>query len=373
MKICVVAPVHTSNDIRVFYKICRTLNSNGYDVVLYCRNKTNFINNGIHIKSVPSFKSRFLRFAYLPILLIHLLKEKADCYHFNNPDTLLLTFFMKLLGYKIVYDTHEDFRKRILYKEWIPKILRKPVSNVVFLLEYIVSLIADGFFVTQDCQTKIYKNSVLLRNAPLINNDFLTNVSTKSANITKLYPMAIYVGYSLTKDRGIEQIINAIDIVNQKVKAGLWLIGNIEQKYLDKISELPGFKYTTYLSYMRYVDAMAYVNKADVGLVTILNVGDHENTSANKLYEYMLFKIPFIASNFDKWKYELEGVNAGFFVDPLNSDEIASAIIKIITNKDLKQLLANNGHNYIIQAFNWDKESKKLIDIYKKIFKNYKK
>ncbi len=90
------------------------------------------------------------------------------------------------------------------------------------------------------------------------------------------------------------------------MKSGLWLIGNIEQKYLNKISELPGFKYTTYLNYMEYIDAMAYVNKADVGLVTILNVGDHKNTSANKLYEYMLFKTPFIASNFKKWKYELE-------------------------------------------------------------------
>jgi hypothetical protein len=210
MKICVVAPVHTSNDIRVFYKTCRTLYSYGYDVVLYCRIKTNNYKNGIYIKSVPSFKSRFLRFVYLPILLIHLLKEKADCYHFNNPDTLPLAIFMKLLGFKIVYDTHEDFRKLILYKEWIPKILRKPVSKVIFILEYIVSLITDGFFVTQDSQTKIYKNSVLLRNAPLINNDFLTNVSIKSANISKLYQMAIYVGYSFTKDRGIEQIISVI-------------------------------------------------------------------------------------------------------------------------------------------------------------------
>ncbi|TYB33572.1 MAG: glycosyltransferase family 4 protein [Flexistipes sinusarabici] len=366
MKVCVVSPVHTSNDVRVFHKVCKTLVKNEYEVVLYCRDKKNTVKDGVAIKSVPTLR-RLFRFFYIPILFIRILREKAHCYHFNNPDALPLAILMKKMGFRVVYDTHEDFRKRILQREWIPIKFRKIISNMVFSLEKKLANIADGFFVTQEELTNIYDNAILLRNAPIIDQNFIDTVSTKSRYIVRQKPMAIYVGHSLTPARGVEQMINAIEIVNKEKEVGLWLIGKIERNYLEKISKLPGYKYVEHLSYMDYVDAMAYVKNADAGLVTILDVGDHKNSSANKLYEYMLFKTPFIASDFDKWKNEIGDLNAGIFVDPSSVNDIASAIKRIVGKETAKKNMGEIGQEYIMKEFNWNKEAKKLVNLYQRI------
>jgi len=54
-------------------------------------------------------------------------------------------------------------------------------------------------------------------------------------------------------------------------------------------------------------------------------------------------------------------------VDPLDKNDIASALIRLAENPILRNEMGKNGQQYIFQKFNWDIESKKLLDLYDSI------
>lgn len=62
------------------------------------------------------------------------LKEKADVYHFHDPELILIGILLKLKRVKIVYDVYEEYSKDTLYKDWIKNRYIKP--SIAFL--YIV-------------------------------------------------------------------------------------------------------------------------------------------------------------------------------------------------------------------------------------------
>ncbi|MDX1405860.1 MAG: hypothetical protein R3192_15045, partial [Woeseiaceae bacterium] len=88
-KVCVVAPVHVWDDVRVFQKEATTLARAGYRVTLIAKAQSRFIHNGIEvIPSISSSEFRLVRFLLLPLVAIQALLQNANIYHLHNPDTI---------------------------------------------------------------------------------------------------------------------------------------------------------------------------------------------------------------------------------------------------------------------------------------------
>ena len=60
-----------------------------------------------------------------------------------------------------------------------------------------------------------------------------------------------------------------------------------------------------------------------------------------------------------------QGVN-GLLVDPNSINEIAQALISLLTNKDKAQSLGEKGRKRVFDKFNWREQSKKIIKIINK-------
>ena len=129
--VCIVAPVHIWDDVRVYQKQAVSLVENGYKVVLLARVGKSRVAKGVCITRVWSwYSSRFLRFVSLPLVFLQAMRSKADIYHLHNPDTLPIAFMLRVCGKKVIYDVHEDFGLRVLMRDWIPKLLRNTVAKV---------------------------------------------------------------------------------------------------------------------------------------------------------------------------------------------------------------------------------------------------
>ena len=169
-RVCVVAPVHVWDDVRVYQKESRTLADAGYEVSLIARTPSPQSINGVKIiPPVGSSKFRLLRFLLLPAVGIHALLQNADIYHLHNPDTLPIVVLLRIFGKKVIYDTHEDFSKRILIKTWIPKLLRRPLAFFVSKSESLISTMATASIATQqDVVERLNNNTLLLGYPPRV-------------------------------------------------------------------------------------------------------------------------------------------------------------------------------------------------------------
>ena len=78
--------------------------------------------------------------------------------------------------------------------------------------------------------------------------------------------------------------------------------------------------------------------------------------------------LPVIASNFPLWKEIVEKNKCGICVNPLSPREIAAAINWMLQNPTDAAEMGRNGRKAVLEKYNWEAESKKLIKFYEEIF-----
>lgn len=371
--IVVVSPVHRRDDIRIYKKEIRSLRKSfSAKIHFFARDVPGTHPKDICFHPVPAL-SRFARFLYIPILTFRVLFTGADVYHIHNPDTLPLGFLLKMLGRKVIYDTHEDFSLRLMMRHWIPPFLRIPLSRFISGAESLAGHLLDGVIVTQkEILQRTGPRSIVLENAPLLDSESEGRVNQISRNIEESHPgvfRIVYVG-GISNARGLQQMLDAMYLLNQKRPARLWLIGPFfSSEEENHASTLPGWEYTDYLGLLPQEEAFAYMKRSSVGLVVIQDVADHKQTSANKIYEYQMMGIPFVASNFPRWREQLEEVGSGFFVNQESTEEIAAAMVKIAQNPEMASDMSEKGKHYIRDSFHWELEEAKLINLYRTLLK----
>jgi glycosyltransferase involved in cell wall biosynthesis len=368
-RVCVIAPVHLWDDVRVFHKEARTLARAGYRVVVIARAPRPHEFDGIRILPARTVTfSRFLRFLAVPAVFVQALRINADIYHLHNPDTLPIAAGLKMLGRQCIYDTHEDFSRKILARRWLPRPIRPGIARLIAFLESLISRLVDAVIVTQpEVLSRLPRSAVLIGNTPRLDSALFDRVQHLAKTIKNDFSglRAVYIG-SITPERGLFEMVQALETANAAVSIRLWLIGPCSSADLRAAAKLSGWRYVDYIPPQPQEQAFAYVSRADVGLVVLRDVGDHATIDPNKLYEYMAFGLPFIASNFPRWQERLAGVTAGLYVEAGDAQALAQAEIEMARNPVTRQQMGQNGRAFV-EEHNWEHESIKLLELYRRI------
>ena len=371
-KICILTSVHPVFDTRVFHKEAKTLANAGYDVTLVAQHHKDETINGIKIIALPKPKNRFERFIRLDYLTYKkALNQKADVYHFHDPE--LLPWIVKLkrkTKAKIIYDIHENIPSQILTKLWIPRILRKPLSKFYQSKEKKILPFIDWIILAEDSYLKIYKNYQnisVIKNYPLISKESFPN-ETEYRHKT---PELVYVG-GVSRERGLFEMLKTIKILKQKFNnIKLKIIGTIDTKTkLQMNNIINSYKIKNNIiiyGKIPHPKIFNLLSQSNIGLCILHPTPNYIKSLATKILEYMIAKLPVIASDFPLWKRIVEGDNCGICVDPLNPKEIAKAIEYLIEHPDKARQMGENGRKAVLEKYNWENESKKLLKIYKKL------
>jgi glycosyltransferase involved in cell wall biosynthesis len=284
-------------------------------------------------------------------------KVDADIYHFHDPELIFTGLYLKLMGKKVIYDIHENNPASILSKPYIKsKIIKKVISKLFDIFEKNSIRFFDAIVTARPDITKRFnhKNIITLRNFPILPN--LSEI--KNIDIKKEKPSVIFVG-GMTEIRGINQLIDSFkDLDNFE----LWLLGPISEiKLKNRIEK--GCKNVKYFGTVEAYEVFNYINQADIGIITFLPVPNHLNTLATKPFEYMACEKPMIMSNFRYWQ-ETFG-KSSLYVDSSNPKEIAKTIERLFNNKKLLKEMGELNKKLSLEKYNWQKESLKLLKLYK--------
>lgn len=371
--VCILTSVHTAFDTRIYYKQAKTLASAGHNVTFIAPHDKNETSDGIKIIGIAKPKNRIWRMFKTIKIFISALKQKAEIYHFHDPELLPTGVLLKFFTHgKVIYDVHEHYPNLILEYLSIPKLVRIILKKIFEIQETLFVPFIDYVIYTTPIVGERYQRMKIkterIENFPPL--EMFRDIPNDQYKYKHNGQYLVYVG-GMEETRGIKEIIKAFSIISKKhPRLKLYLIGSFspesfKSKLNTLITELRMNEKIRIISQIPYAAIKEYLVNATIGFVSYLPYPNNKSCLPNKLFEYMACGLPVIASDFPLYREVVDEANFGKLVNPENAQEISKAIDDLLKNpKELKNM-SNNARRAFKHKYNWSYEAKKLIKVYK--------
>lgn len=367
IKVCHMTSVHGEEDVRIFHKECVSLAKAGYDTYLVERGESRE-KNGVHIIGVGEIPaSRRKRMTEGAKRVYEAARAvDADVYHLHDPELLPYGLKLKKAGKKVIFDSHEKYTDQIRNKPYLPVWCRSLIAGCYGAYERYVLGKIDGL-IFPCLKDGVHPFAGQCRHIAVVNNvPVLTETYDRyDPTVEKEARSICHVG-GLTYERGITHLVKAA----AQVDCTLYLGGAFSPaEYQDAVLSLPEAAHTRYLGVLNRTQVVQLLQKSQIGMATILNVGQYNqyDNLATKVYEYMSLGIPVILSRSQYNEKVAAQYGFGICVDPANVEEIAAAIRYLLDHPDEARRMGENGRRAVKEVFNWDVEEKKLLALYEEI------
>lgn len=351
--------------VRAVHKQARSLFDAGFDVVLIVKSSPvgQYLGMRVEIARSP-FDSLLRPLLNLPAHFRQVRGFDADVYILRNPDTIPLALLLRATGSKVIYDTHEDFSKRPLIHPSLPRWARSAAAWAITRFEKLLARVTSGVIVTQVQQVASIGGRVILQpNAPLVSGPVVVPVLRHEQVKNSPELSFIYVG-EITRYRGVFAMLDMIYTVNREVAARLDIVGWVTSvELLEQMQKHPGWRYVAFHGARSHTETLRYIRDSDIGLALLQPVVDYPTTSVTKLFEYMQFGIPFIASDFDAWRVTTGRGPAGLYVNPDAACDIAAAALRLARDAELRRQLGAAGRHFVSSGYNWDRISRPFVEL----------
>ncbi len=374
MRVCILSSVHLALDNRVFYREARSLRKAGHEVTLIAVHPQDEVRDGVNIIALPRVP-RWQR----PRLWLELLRlgraQNADVYHFHDPELLLVTPFLRLLtGKPTIYDIHEVYADFIKVKDYMPAWLRYPLAWIFRPLEPLLARLQSALIFSDDEIGKTFarldKPKATLFNFPA--REFVQAGVRRTAGDVPRQPWVLHLG-GHERNRGAHLMIEAFARVHAvRPDARLLLVGHFMPPALaDEVrahaARLGLAETLTITGRVPFESIGDYLAQAAVGWVPWQAYPKNEKNIPTKLFEYMSYALPIVASDLASTRpFVLEGKN-GYRVPPANPDAHAEAILRLLNDPAHAAALGQHGQTLVQEHWNWDEEEKKLWALYERV------
>ena len=356
--------VHPPDDLRIL-KQCRSLADAGYQVTIIAPHTCDDIRGGVQIRGVLIVEGRFRRMTRTVWRVYReAVRQRADIYHFHDPELIPVGLLLKARGKKVIYDAHESYPQKILSKSWIPLKLRPLVSRLFAVVERIASVMLDHVIAADrwTAATLPGCHVTTIANYPLLTP--MQDVRSKAKSVPAKHTL-IYAG-GLNDDRGLQVMLEIARLLLDR-DVELHLLGGFEKPEDERrIRELHNVRY---FGFQPLETLYEHMRSADLGLVLLQPVPAYSYAGENtiKLFEYMFCGLPVIASNFSNLRQIIKDTRCGLCMDPKRPDQVARAILHLLERPKLREQLGQNGRNAVLNTYNWAIEERKLLNVYRNL------
>lgn len=374
IKICFLSSVHPVFDARIFHREAASLVKHGFHVTLIIpHDGTDGPIQGIEVKSLPKPESRFHRFFSLWRLLILALKERADVYHFHDPDLIPIGILLRLITRKtVVYDVHEHYPDTIRIRKWLPSWAREIIARLFDWIERTVAPLFSAIVTADEAVSerfrKVHARVLTLYNYPRI--DFCD--SQKKENTLRKGPLSlVYIG-DLNEDRGYLLMLDIMRILlsEKGIDVRLRLAGWFDSeedcsqflRAVEKDSVLTDR--VTWSGVLSQAEIGPWLMTSDIGLVPLQPVPKFYKNIPTKMFDYMACGLPIIGSDLPPIRRYVDESKAGLLATPDDPHSFAEKIAFLAHHWELCLEMGKNGRTAFENLYNWDTEEKKLMALY---------
>jgi len=156
---------------------------------------------------------------------------------------------------------------------------------------------------------------------------------------------------------GHDTMLQAVSMVKQGIP-GLQLrvlgIGSYLDQFLAQVQVLGLQEQVQYLGYVPLPQLVAELHYADVGIVAQKSSPYSNLVHTGKMYDYLIFGKPVIASRLRATQAYFDEDSIRFF-EPGNAEDLAEAILDLYQHPDKRQRLARNAH-LLYERYKWERQ-----------------
>ncbi len=363
---------HLADDARIFAKECVGLARAGYEVSYVIPDNRYRSADGrptrrqevdiVAVKRRSGLLPRLL--GTTASVLRASLKQRADVYHFHDPELIPAGLLLRLLGKRTVYDVHEDLPRDIVTRAWIPRALRRPLAAVAEGVEWLAGRTMSGVVAATPVIARRFPpaRTALVQNFALF-NEFTGEGAPPFAERRGV----AFVG-SITADRCTAEMVDAMGLAAEGHGARLLLAGNIESAALRaRMEASPGWPRVDFRGRLDRAGVQRLLGESRVGVALYYPTQNYFDTQPVKLFEYMAAGIPVITVDFPYHRGIVEQNRCGLCVPPCDPAAIAAAIDWMFANPEEAEAMGRRGREVVKTLYNWANEERELMKLYDRI------
>jgi glycosyltransferase involved in cell wall biosynthesis len=308
-------------------------------------------------------------------ILIKLLKQKCDAYHFSNAEMMPIALLLKVISRRrLVFDFREDYIEFVRLKPYFKGPLKWFAVSVTRMMVWLICKSMDGIIFGDEGVQESYPKVSKTRQMFIHHFPLLSIFKPNPISYTDRKYHLVYLG-TMSETGGIFVMLGAISKLKQKFpQLKVLLIGEPViyiadrfNKYIDD-NKLNDTIIITGKTPYRNVPEL--LSQAKVGLIGLKDLPKFHKQSATKLFEYMSQSIPCVSVDLPPERRFMISGEHGFLVPPEDPDAMAEAVLKIISDDALGLEMARKANDHFLkQGYYAEKEIDKLADFYRNMLR----
>jgi glycosyltransferase involved in cell wall biosynthesis len=372
MRICHMTTVHPAKDARIFYRMSRALAERGYAVTLIAPESSE--DALVRMSTWNTQLERSGRTKRFALALRAAVAERADIYHFHDPELIPLGLALKVLrpSAAVVYDVHEDYPAMMRVKYWIPTPLRPLIAQAAYLANTAAGVCLDGIVVAdphvqQDFQHVALHKSIVYYNFPTLS--LFTPVPAAPA---VAQADLVYIG-GMSDRAGMFVLLDALALlakqgITPSVRLAGYTDGDAGLAAIQQGIRTRGLSVQVELhGRMPHTQVPAWIRSGRIGLVTLQPIAKFLKNIPTKLFEYWACGLPVIASDLPPIRPFLRNGKNGLLFAPTSAEDLARVIVWLMRHPYEAKAMGQYGQGQVAKEWNNDRQIDDLIGLYEQI------
>lgn len=374
MRICHMTTVHPAKDARIFYRMSRALAERGYVVTLIAPESSADTDPLVRMSTWNARLRQSGRSKRFALALRAALAERADIYHFHDPELIPLGFVLKVLrpSAAVVYDVHEDYPAMMRVKYWIPKPLRPLIAQAAHFANTAAGVCLDGIVVAdpnvqQDFQRVALHKSIVYYNFPT-----LSLFTPAPAKPSVAQADLVYIG-GMSDRSGIFVLLDALALLaKQSITPSVRLAGYTDGE-AGLVAIQQGIRIRGLSAHVElcgripHTQVPAWIRSGRIGLVTLQPIAKFLKNIPTKMFEYWACGLPVIASDLPPIRPFLTNGKNGLLFAPTSAEDLARVIAWLMRHPSEGKVMGQHGQEQVSKDWNNDKQINSLIGLYEQI------
>lgn len=364
---------HPPDDDRIYFKEARSLAKAGADVVVvYPEGKGEPpAEDAVRFSPFRGRGTLRSRAKGVRRLEATLRASRFDVIHCHEPDALVAALRVKReTGAKIIFDSHEMWGAVLAGR--FPKPVWGMAERALKLVERrwlarCDAAIGASWAISEYLTTVLPGERVAtILNVPVV--DVFGEGCEKAWGDETIL---CHDGH-LTFDRGLKTMAEAVRLLAGRHKVRFRIVGDVfgrEREWLESFIKHHRLETvierTGWLPYSEVGNALA---SCHIGLIALQRTPNNIVTSSNKVFNYMLYGIPFIGPDFRLAKQKLvREEQCGLLSDSSSPSSYAAAIESMIQDREGTQRMAQRAVEASRRRYRWEHMEPVLFGLYEKV------